>query len=76
MAGTLVACLVVVVEVLVEADQHPNPVYYNPTAYSFFLGFGAILYAFGGGVAFPVIQMDMKDRSQFWKSTVICFAGE
>ncbi|KAK3879830.1 hypothetical protein Pcinc_015637 [Petrolisthes cinctipes] len=74
MLGTIVAVVVVVVEVLVEADLHPNPVYYNPTVYTFFLGFGAILYAFGGGVVFPAIQMDMKDRSQFWKSTVICFA--
>ena len=50
--------------------------YPNPTFASFSLGFGAILFAFGGASSFPTIQNDMQDRSMFWKSVVVGFLGE
>ncbi|XP_071531714.1 uncharacterized protein [Panulirus ornatus] len=73
--STVLACVVIFVEVLIEQPKHPNPFYQNPTVSSFALGFGAILFAFGGASAFPTIQNDMRDRSQFGKSVVFGFAA-
>ncbi|XP_071531711.1 uncharacterized protein [Panulirus ornatus] len=74
--STLVAVVVIIVTIFVERDTLPeNPVYPNPTVTSFSLGFGAILFAFGGAAVFPTIQNDMKDRSEFWKSVIVGFLG-
>ncbi|KAB7500325.1 hypothetical protein Anas_03092 [Armadillidium nasatum] len=45
-----------------------------PTLTSFSLGFGTILFSFGGASVFPTIQNDMKNRSDFWKSVILSFA--
>lgn len=67
--------MVVVAKILVEAPgteaQHPPP-----TVYSFFLGFGTMLFSYGGAITFPTIQNDMRDRSKFPLAVVISFAGK
>lgn len=67
--------MVVVVKILVEAPgteaQHPSP-----TPDSFFLGFGTMLFSYGGAITFPTIQNDMRDRSKFPLAVVISFVGE
>ena len=50
--------------------------YPNPSISSFSLGFGAVLFSFGGASMFPTVQNDMRDRTQFWKSVVLAFGGE
>ncbi|KAG0713250.1 Amino acid transporter AVT1B [Chionoecetes opilio] len=72
LGATLLACLVVVVEVVLDKDHEP-PEFTAPTFKSFFLGFGAILFALGGSSIFPTIQNDMKNRAQFPDSVVITF---
>ncbi|XP_069161826.1 uncharacterized protein [Procambarus clarkii] len=72
--ATAIACIVIFVEILVEADPKFDPVYQNPTVSSFALGFGAILFSFGGASVFPTIQNDMRDRSLFGKAVVVSFA--
>ncbi|XP_037788594.1 amino acid transporter AVT1D-like isoform X2 [Penaeus monodon] len=72
--STVVACVVIIVQILLEAPNLPEPVFDNPTVSSFSLGFGAILFSFGGSAVFPTIQNDMQDRTQFWKSVVVGFA--
>lgn len=72
--STVVACVVIIVQILLEAPNLAEPVYSNPTVSSFSLGFGAILFSFGGSAVFPTIQNDMQERSQFWKSVVVGFA--
>lgn len=75
--ATVVAIVVILVEIFIS-DEFPyeSPTYPNPTLKSFSLGFGAILYAFGGSAVFPTIQNDMADRSLFWRSVIGGFAGE
>ncbi|XP_063603527.1 uncharacterized protein LOC134779357 [Penaeus indicus] len=72
--STVVAVVVIIVQVFIEKPSLPEPWYPNPTIGSFSLGFGAILFAFGGSAVFPTVQNDMKDRSQFWKSALVGFA--
>ncbi|XP_050736641.1 uncharacterized protein LOC127008522 [Eriocheir sinensis] len=73
LGATLLACLVVLSEVVVQRDTHEPPLFPSPTFHSVFLGFGAILFALGGASLFPTIQNDMKDRSQFPHSVILTF---
>ncbi|XP_045138352.1 amino acid transporter AVT1J-like [Portunus trituberculatus] len=73
MSATLLACLVVVVEVVLEKGNHASPEYLAPTFSSFFLSFSSILFALGGASIFPTIQNDMKNRAQFPESVVMTF---
>ncbi|ROT83183.1 Proton-coupled amino acid transporter 4 [Penaeus vannamei] len=73
--STAVACIVIFIQILVEVEEHEDPFYQNPTISTFALGFGAILFAFGGASVFPTIQNDMADRRQFGKSVVVGFAA-
>ncbi|KAK3879826.1 hypothetical protein Pcinc_015633 [Petrolisthes cinctipes] len=72
--STTTAVIVIIVQIFLSHDSLPeNPPYPNPTIFSFSLGFGAILFAFGGASVFPTIQNDMADRSQFWRSVIAGF---
>ncbi|XP_050690056.1 uncharacterized protein LOC126982207, partial [Eriocheir sinensis] len=51
------------------------PFYTSPSLSSFFLGFGTILFSFGGASTFPTIQNDMEDRTRFPVSVTIAFLG-
>ena len=75
-ASTGLACLVIFVELLLEAPGYPEPHYTNPTVFSFALGFASILFAFGGASVFPTIQNDMADRALFGRSVVVAFLGQ
>ncbi|XP_071547073.1 uncharacterized protein [Panulirus ornatus] len=70
---TVMLCVVVVVTVALEASSLPDPHHTSPSFSSFFVGFGTILFSFGGASTFPTIQNDMADRSQFAHSVVIAF---
>jgi len=41
---------------------------------SFFLGFGVIIFSFGGASTFPTIQNDMRQRDKFPLSVIAAFA--
>ncbi|KAB7498015.1 Lysine histidine transporter 1 [Armadillidium nasatum] len=74
--STLIAILIIIVKIFLDYEKefvYPYPEHPNPTFPSFSLGFGAILFSFGGMSVFPTIQNDMKDRTKFWKSVVIGF---
>ncbi|XP_047493369.1 amino acid transporter AVT1J-like [Penaeus chinensis] len=73
MAATFLACLVVMVKVVLQADASGPPLYTAPTFGSFFLGFGSILFALGGASIFPTVQNDMRDRAQFSSSVIVAF---
>jgi len=73
--ATTVAIVVVIVELCLNNSMSPYVQYPNPTVGSFSLGFGAILFAFGGASVFPTIQNDMADRALFGKSVAAGFAG-
>ncbi|XP_068201695.1 uncharacterized protein [Palaemon carinicauda] len=67
-------CLAVMVKVVLQgAVGPPEKRYSQPSFSSFFLGFGTILFSFGGAATFPTIQNDMKNRSKFPQSVVITF---
>ena len=74
--STGITCLIIFVELLIEMPDYPDPYYRNPTVYTFALGFGSILFAFGGASVFPTIQNDMVDRSLFGRSVVLAFIGD
>nr|XP_053644909.1 uncharacterized protein LOC128697302 [Cherax quadricarinatus] len=74
--ATAAAVVVIIVEIFAGQESIPDhPRYPNPTVSSFSLGFGSILFAYGGAAVFPTIQNDMEDRSLFWKSIYIGFTG-
>ncbi|CAL4073596.1 unnamed protein product [Meganyctiphanes norvegica] len=72
--STVVAVVVIIIQILVDRDSYPEPYYNHPTLATFSLGFGAIVFAFSGTSIFPSIQNDMKKKSDFWKSVVVAFA--
>ncbi|RXG72907.1 Amino acid transporter ANTL1 [Armadillidium vulgare] len=74
--ATVVAVLVIDVKLIMDKDifLEANPTHSLPTLTSFSLGFGTILFSFGGASVFPTIQNDMKNRSDFWKSVILSFA--
>ena len=76
MVTTLLAVIVVIIKLIVDADEYEHVEYRAPSWRSFFLGFGTILFSFGGAATFPTIQNDMVDRTQFPKSVAIAFLGE
>ncbi|KAF4525874.1 hypothetical protein B566_EDAN015977 [Ephemera danica] len=74
MLTTLVACTVSTVQSIIESSTLPPPdTSFTLTTESFFLGFGTILFAFGGSATFPTIQNDMRDRRRFPTSVAIAF---
>ena len=50
-------------------------VHSSPSIKNFFLGFGAILFSFGGASTFPTIQNDMKDPATFPKAVIVAYIG-
>ncbi|XP_042887944.1 amino acid transporter AVT1D-like [Penaeus japonicus] len=74
MIAVIAAIVVVIVKVVVEAPGF-NPDHPAPTFSSFFLGFGTIMFSYGGAVTFPTIQNDMSDRSKFPVAVMIAFAA-
>lgn len=74
-ASTALACLVIFVELLIEASDYPEPHFSNPTIFTFAKGFAAILFAFGGASVFPTIQNDMANRALFGRSVALAFLG-
>ncbi|KAK4287029.1 hypothetical protein Pmani_039886 [Petrolisthes manimaculis] len=49
----------------------PHHGHLTATPYTFVLGFSTLLFSYGGTRGFPNIQIDMEDRTQFWKSIVL-----
>ncbi|CAL4073844.1 unnamed protein product, partial [Meganyctiphanes norvegica] len=70
---TVLMCIVVILEVIKGHHGYPAPKYTTPTLKSFFLGFGAMLFTFGGAATFPTIQNDMSDKTKFPYSVVMAF---
>ncbi|KAA0199942.1 hypothetical protein HAZT_HAZT010034 [Hyalella azteca] len=73
MATTIIAVFVVVIKLIVDAPTIEVKENNGTSFRSFFLGFGTILFSFGGAATFPTIQNDMKDRSKFPQSVAIAF---
>ncbi|XP_018022144.1 amino acid transporter AVT1B [Hyalella azteca] len=73
--STIAACLAIFVQTLLDAPDQHYVQFVNPTIKTFALGYGAILFAFGGSSVFPTIQNDMSDRTQFWKSVLLGFSS-
>ena len=51
-------------------------VHSSPTMKNFFLGFGAILFSFGGASTFPTIQNDMREPRKFPVSVIVAYVGK
>lgn len=75
LVAAVAAVLVVIIKILVETPVE-EATHATPTAHSFFLGLGTIMFSFGGAVVFPTIQNDMSDRSKFPLAIMISFCGE
>ncbi|XP_018008459.1 amino acid transporter AVT1B [Hyalella azteca] len=72
--ATGVTIVAILIQLFLDIPLHPDPQYPNPTIKSFFLGFSAIVFAFGGVSVFPTLQNDMANRREWWKSVIIGFA--
>lgn len=73
MGTTVIAVIVVIIRLAMESGNYTHTSYSEPTFQSFFLGFGTILFSFGGAATFPTIQNDMRERSKFPHSVAIAF---
>ncbi|CAG2178978.1 unnamed protein product, partial [Oppiella nova] len=63
---TILGLVLLMIEVGIDAPTHiSHATYEAPTFSSFFLGFGTVVFAFGGAAAFPTFQNDMKDKTKF-----------
>lgn len=70
------ACLLFFLQMVSEA-QNLEQVRHTQFGFEeFFLGFGALLFAFGGASTFPTIQNDMKEKSKFGTSVICAFIGK
>ncbi|XP_050736625.1 uncharacterized protein LOC127008521 [Eriocheir sinensis] len=74
LVAAVAAVLVVIIKILVETPVE-EATHASPTAHSFFLGLGTIMFSFGGAVVFPTIQNDMSDRSKFPLAIMISFCA-
>ncbi|XP_065353885.1 uncharacterized protein LOC135948501 [Cloeon dipterum] len=73
---TLTTCIIATVESINDASSGllpPPDTSVTLTPKSFFLGFGVIIFSFGGASTFPTIQNDMREREKFPLSVVIAF---
>ncbi|KAL3270122.1 hypothetical protein HHI36_009180 [Cryptolaemus montrouzieri] len=71
---TAIACVLFFKQMLQDSEVTLKNVTHSQHGFEdFFLGFGAILFAFGGASTFPTIQNDMKDKSKFGTSVTIAF---
>jgi vesicular inhibitory amino acid transporter len=75
MAFTGIACSFIFTETLRQIPAE-LPAGSAVTFESFFVGFGTILFCFGGGVMFPTIQTDMIQPGLFYKSVIIAYFGK
>lgn len=73
LVATIAAVVVVIIKIVTDAPS-AAPTYSSPSVSSFFLGFGTIMFSYGGAVTFPTIQNDMADRTKFPLAVVISFA--
>ena len=63
---TLLGLLLLMVEIIKDAPTYMHAATHKaPTFKGFFLGFGIMVFAFGGAAAFPTFQNDMKDKTKF-----------
>ncbi|XP_045138356.1 amino acid transporter AVT1B-like [Portunus trituberculatus] len=74
LVAAVAAVVVVVIKILLE-PLGEGTLHSAPTTQSFFLGFGAIMFSFGGAVVFPTIQNDMSDRTKFPHAIVVSFCA-
>ena len=75
-AGTVLAVLCTIIG-LATADNAPdNVIHSSPEWKNFFLGFGAILYSFGGASIFPTIQHDMVEPKKFPIAVILAYLGK
>ncbi|XP_066955144.1 uncharacterized protein [Macrobrachium rosenbergii] len=72
LVATVAAIVVVIIKIIVDSPGG-EPSYTTPSVSSFFLGFGTIMFSYGGSVTFPTIQNDMSDRKKFPIAVVIAF---
>ncbi|XP_059471232.1 uncharacterized protein LOC132194139 [Neocloeon triangulifer] len=75
---TLTTCIIATVESINDAATGllpPPDTSVTLTPKSFFLGFGVIIFSFGGASTFPTIQNDMRHREKFPISVMVAFAA-
>lgn len=71
---TLIGLVLLMFEIVKDSPEYlPKATYSAPTFNGFFIGFGIIVFAFGGAAAFPTFQNDMRDKTKFPIAVVIGF---
>ena len=59
-----------------DLSEKESRVQTQPSFLSISLGFGTILFVFGGISAFPTIQNDMKEQHKFPQSVFLAYFGK
>lgn len=72
MGGTAVASVLVTYGIIVS-DHEEYPRRDAPTARTFFIALGTIVFGYGGASAMPTFQMDMKKKSDFVPAVALAF---
>uniref|UniRef100_A0A914WP92 Amino acid transporter transmembrane domain-containing protein n=1 Tax=Plectus sambesii TaxID=2011161 RepID=A0A914WP92_9BILA len=74
MVTTSGACILIVVGSQLDAPTCRHEAYFPSFSLNtFFLGYGTIVFAFGGHAAYPTIQHDMKKPRQFHLSSMLAY---
>lgn len=71
--ATSIACVVIVANVSVDAQDAPRAFQPDLDAKSFFMAFGTICFAFGGHPGFPTFQADMRQPEKFGKAIFLAY---
>lgn len=75
MGGTAVASVLVTYGIIIS-DHVDYPPRAAPTARTFFVALGTIIFGYGGASAMPTFQMDMKKKSDFVPAVAMAFLSK
>ena len=74
---SVVAVFLILSDAITVLSNHGEPAQVDEVSFrSVFMTFGAMFFAYGGTMAFPSYQNDMKDRNKFGKAVFIGFVGK
>ncbi|KAI5730633.1 hypothetical protein M8J76_015840 [Diaphorina citri] len=74
---TTISCCFILTQILMDGLHQAGdfPPHNTHSLRDFFLGFGILMFTFGGASTFPTIQNDMTHRTQFPRSIVMAFSA-
>ena len=71
-----ISAVLIFSDIMTDLSERQTRIQNPPTYVSFSLGFGTMLFIFGGISAFPTIQNDMREQHKFPRSVCLAYLGK